>query len=99
MKSFLAVGIGGFLGAISRYSLSLFFPNTGGFPVTTLCINIIGCFFLAWLFTAFPKRSPIVLGIGTGFFLVPLQPFRHFPWRPYYFFKIINGYKPYFMVS
>lgn len=67
MKSFLAVGIGGFLGAVSRYSLSLLFPNTGGFPVTTLCINIIGCFFLAWLFTAFPKRSPIVLGIGTGF--------------------------------
>lgn len=68
MKSFLAVGIGGFLGAVSRYNLSLLFPNTGGFPVTTLCINIIGCFFLAWLFTAFPKRFPIVLGIGTGFF-------------------------------
>lgn len=68
LKSFFAVGIGGFLGAISRYSLSLAFPTTGGFPVTTLCINLIGCFFLAWLFTAFPKRTPIVLGVGTGFF-------------------------------
>ena len=80
MKSFLAVGIGGFLGAVSRYNLSLLFPNTGGFPVTTLCINILGCFFLAWLFTAFPKRSPIVLGIGTGFF-----------WSLYNLFDIFLG--------
>ncbi|WP_155592339.1 fluoride efflux transporter CrcB [Lysinibacillus cavernae] len=68
MKSFLAVGIGGFFGAISRYSLSLIWASSGGFPYTTLCINLVGCFCLAWLFTTFTKRTPIILGIGTGFF-------------------------------
>ncbi|MGG2073493.1 MULTISPECIES: fluoride efflux transporter CrcB [Lysinibacillus] len=67
MKSFIAVGIGGIFGAISRYSLSVIIPNTGPFPLTTLFINLLGCFCLAWLFTSFTKRTPIVLGIGTGF--------------------------------
>jgi len=67
LKTFLAVGIGGFFGAISRYGLNLIWPSTNGFPYTTLCINIVGCFCLAWLFTTFIKRIPIVIGLGTGF--------------------------------
>lgn len=67
LRSFLAVGIGGILGAICRYSLSLAVPNTEIFPFTTLFINLLGCFCLAWLFTSFIKRTPIVLGVGTGF--------------------------------
>ncbi|MEB2281705.1 fluoride efflux transporter CrcB [Lysinibacillus xylanilyticus] len=68
MKSFLAVGIGGFLGAICRYSLGLSLSNNGGFPFATLCMNLFGCFCLAWLFTTFTKRTPVIIGIGTGFF-------------------------------
>ncbi|WP_336635026.1 fluoride efflux transporter CrcB [Lysinibacillus fusiformis] len=67
MKSFFTVGIGGIVGAICRYGLSLAVPNSEGFPSTTLCINLLGCFCLAWLFTTFTKRTPVVLGIGTGF--------------------------------
>jgi len=67
LKPFFTVGIGGILGAVCRYSLSLAVPNSGGFPSTTLFINLLGCFCLAWLFTTFTKRTPIVLGIGTGF--------------------------------
>ena len=67
LRSFLAVGIGGILGAICRYSLSLALPNTEIYPITTLFINLLGCFCLAWLFTSFIKRTPIVLGVGTGF--------------------------------
>lgn len=67
MKSFFTVGIGGFLGAICRYSLSLAIPNAGGFPFATLCINLLGCLCLAWLFTTFTKRTPIIVGMGTGF--------------------------------
>lgn len=67
MKSFLAVGIGGFFGAISRYGLSLLLPNVGNFPLVTLIINLAGCFCLGWLYTTFTKRTPLVLGIGTGF--------------------------------
>ena len=67
MKSFLAVGIGGFLGAICRYNLGQALQNSGGFPIATLCMNLIGCFCLAWLFTMYTKRTPVILGIGTGF--------------------------------
>ncbi|QDQ02759.1 fluoride efflux transporter CrcB [Lysinibacillus fusiformis] len=67
MKTTLAVGIGGFFGAVSRYSISLFLTNTGSFPIATLSINLVGCFCLAWLFTTFANRTPLVLGIGTGF--------------------------------
>ena len=67
MKQFFAVGIGGFLGAITRYGLSQVMPPFNGFPYITVCINSIGCFFLAWLFTKYTKRTPLVLAIGTGF--------------------------------
>ena len=67
MKQFFAVGIGGFFGAITRYELSQTMPPFNDFPYITLCINSIGCFFLAWLFTKYMKRSPLVLAIGTGF--------------------------------
>ena len=67
MKSFFTVGIGGIIGAIFRYGLSIAVPNSEGFPSTTLLINLLVCFCLSWLFTTFTKRTPLVLGIGTGF--------------------------------
>ncbi|GLC89173.1 fluoride efflux transporter CrcB [Lysinibacillus piscis] len=66
MKVFVAIGAGGFLGALCRYKLSLLFQQEG-FPFTTLSINLIGCLCLAWLFTTFTKRTAFVTGIGTGF--------------------------------
>ncbi|MBS4209455.1 fluoride efflux transporter CrcB [Bacillus sp. FJAT-50079] len=67
----LAVGIGGFFGAILRYLISEWLPITNGFPMGTFVINLSGCFFLAWFFTITVKRwsiSPQVkLAIGTGF--------------------------------
>ncbi len=67
MKSILAVGIGGFFGAICRYTISLSIPHTGSFPLATFSINLVGCLSLAWLFTTFVNRTPLTLGIGTGF--------------------------------
>ncbi|KOS68554.1 membrane protein [Lysinibacillus contaminans] len=67
MKQFFAVGVGGFFGAMTRYGLSRVIPQESGFPLTTLCINSIGCFCLAWLFTKYTKRTPLILAIGTGF--------------------------------
>lgn len=67
MKLFFAIGIGGFFGAISRYGLSVLLPNTTNFPTTTLIINLLGCFCLAYLFSTFTKRTPLVLCMGTGF--------------------------------
>ncbi|QPQ35405.1 MULTISPECIES: fluoride efflux transporter CrcB [unclassified Lysinibacillus] len=67
MKTFFAIGIGGFFGAISRYYLSVLLPNNANFPTTTLVINLVGCFCLAFLFTTFTNRTPFVLCLGTGF--------------------------------
>ena len=67
MKQFFAVGVGGFFGAMTRYGLSRVIPQEADFPLSTLCINSIGCFCLAWLFTKYTKRTPFILAIGTGF--------------------------------
>lgn len=67
MKQFIAVGIGGFFGAMTRFGLGQVLPPLNGFPYVTICINSIGCFLLAWLFTKYTKRTPIILALGTGF--------------------------------
>ncbi|MDP4283746.1 MAG: fluoride efflux transporter CrcB [Bacteroidota bacterium] len=48
MKIILLIGIGGFIGAISRYLLSLGIQNKilSTFPYGTLTVNIIGCFLI-----------------------------------------------------
>jgi len=66
----LAVGIGGFLGAIFRYIIVewLLLPNE--FPLGTLVENLIGCFLLAWFLTLashyWKIHIRIRLFIGTG---------------------------------
>ena len=46
------VGIGSFLGGISRYLLTLFvqFKSATGFPFGTFAVNLIGCFLIGCLF-------------------------------------------------
>lgn len=43
---FIIVGVGGFLGAISRFSLNILEKKfiSHSFPVATLVINVLGCF-------------------------------------------------------
>jgi CrcB protein len=66
-----AVGIGGFFGAILRYSIGKLISPTNGFPFGTLTINLLGCLFLAWFLTITLNRRDInpnlILAIGTGF--------------------------------
>jgi len=66
-----AVGIGGFFGAILRYSIGKLISPTNGFPFGTLTINLLGCLFLGWFFTITVNRRDInpnlKLAIGTGF--------------------------------
>ena len=68
---YLFVGIAGSLGAILRYLIGIFLFTNSSFPYSTLIINLIGSFLLAWLITRFFKRtslSPaIATAIGTGF--------------------------------
>ena len=48
MKLVLLIGLGGFIGAISRYLLSLLIQNKffSTFPYGTLGVNILGCFLI-----------------------------------------------------
>lgn len=68
----VSLAIGGFFGAISRYSLGEWLHTEQDFPIGTLTVNLLGCFFLGWFFTISTTRwekinSHFKLGIGTGF--------------------------------
>lgn len=68
---YLAVAVAGFLGTALRYGLGLAFPESGGFPTTTLIINITGSLALGAL-TGFWSRVPVRFlwwrtALGTGF--------------------------------
>jgi fluoride exporter len=74
MTNLLFIGIGGFLGAIARYSLTIGITNRigGHFLVGTLAVNFSGWLLLA-LFTVWSARQlglpeHLRLMIGTGFF-------------------------------
>jgi CrcB protein len=51
-----AIGIGGFLGAITRYQLGLWWPAGTGVPWTTFAINVSGSFALGLLVTLMVER-------------------------------------------
>ena len=69
----LLVGVGGFFGAIARYSIFLLFGILNPkmlFPIPTLTVNVVGCFLLGWITSSLPNYStthPIVLALVIGF--------------------------------
>ena len=73
MKHALAVGAGGFLGAVARYLVSLgvarVWPRP--FPLGTLLINVTGSFVLGWFTTWVAARAELDpawrLLVATGF--------------------------------
>ncbi|MGE0614983.1 MAG: fluoride efflux transporter CrcB [Bacteriovoracia bacterium] len=58
---FLIVGLGGFIGAIMRYTLYLVERALGvtAFPWGTLAINLIGCFGAGMLFALAERMVPV----------------------------------------
>jgi len=67
----LAIGIGGFFGAISRFLISTFLQKAVGsfFPIGTLGVNIIGSFLIGFLILYFeniisPNQKALLI---TGF--------------------------------
>lgn len=69
----LAVGLGGFIGAITRYGVGLLVARvwTKGFPLATLLINVTGSFVLGFFSTYAAARSSLDprwrLLVATGF--------------------------------
>ena len=68
MKHF-AVGLGGALGAMSRFAIGLWIPTENNFPLATLVVNLVGSFVLAYLLTNTNifKNINIKLAVTTGF--------------------------------
>ncbi|MBP1950151.1 fluoride efflux transporter CrcB [Virgibacillus litoralis] len=70
MKIYLAVGIGGMVGASGRYGISILFWTNTSFPYATLIANLLGCFLLSFLLhhdSIKRKLSPEVFAaLGTG---------------------------------
>jgi len=60
----------GMHGALSRYGISMLI-GSGEFPLATLCVNLFGCFSLAFLMQYIAKVTSLspkfISAIGTGF--------------------------------
>jgi CrcB protein len=58
MTNILFIGIGGFLGAVTRYSASLWLGQRWGrsFPLGTFVINVSGSFLIGLLMTLLTER-------------------------------------------
>ncbi|WP_345243841.1 fluoride efflux transporter CrcB [Pontibacillus salipaludis] len=70
MYVYLAIFVGGALGASGRFMISLWLEENSVFPYETLLVNLIGCFILTYLSThpTLMKGIPsaIKVGISTG---------------------------------
>lgn len=72
MLNALAVGCGGFIGAASRYLLSMLINrfNTNSFPISTLIINVLGSFIIGLLTEIlmfyYPNNKKLQLFLTTG---------------------------------
>ena len=56
--AYLLAALGGGLGALARWGLSLGIPSAGGWPWATLLVNLTGCLLLGALHAVLVLRSP-----------------------------------------
>lgn len=71
MVACLYVGIGGFIGSVSRYLIGLLpYKMDSGFPIKTLLINIFGAFlisvFAAWIGKGRIQNDNLILLLKVG---------------------------------
>ena len=92
MQNLLAVGLGGFLGAIARYTIGQFVQSrlASRFPWGTLAVNVIGCLLIGILLGWISGRENV--SKSTELFLVtgpgrPSSARGHAPARPTRFLK------------
>jgi fluoride exporter len=58
MTNYLIIGLGGFIGAIARYTIALWIGQNWGrmFPLGTFVVNISGCFLVSLFMSLFTER-------------------------------------------
>ncbi|MGE3974688.1 MAG: fluoride efflux transporter CrcB [Bdellovibrionales bacterium] len=82
MYSFMLVGIGGFLGAISRFGISQVVRSyiSHPFPAATMLVNVLGCFALGGLLEYFREHQllPAATLLGAVGFLGSFTTFSAF---------------------
>ena len=72
-KTILYVAIGGAIGSVLRYLITLFINKqfSHPIPIATLLINILGCFLIGFLVGAFDKNNTLDISLKylllTGF--------------------------------
>lgn len=75
-RAFVAVAVGGALGALARYGIGLLVPRpSGAFPWATFLVNVLGGFLIGMLIVVITERSRahplarpfLVTGILGGF--------------------------------
>lgn len=59
LKTLLIVGVGSFTGGVLRYLVSKLLQNIGSqsFPISTLLVNIIGCFAIGLFYGLFERNN------------------------------------------
>jgi len=61
------IALGGGLGALARYGISLWLPTTPGhFPWGTFLINVVGCFLIGVLMVRWGQRPLLRPFLGVG---------------------------------
>ena len=81
MNTVLAVGIGGFFGAISRYLIATWIQKLSSsfFPIGTLSVNVIGSFLIGFLYLYFSHTiNPTLKAMLITGFLGALTTFSTF---------------------
>lgn len=69
LKNLLLVFIGGGMGSVLRFGVSLVtrhLPAIGNFPIATFIVNILGCFLIG-LFAGFSESSQWKFLLAVGF--------------------------------
>ena len=65
MSQLLAIGLGGFVGAITRYSIHTWALRLGTFPYGTLIVNVAGCFLLGAIYTFARERDDLSVNVQS----------------------------------
>lgn len=65
IRTFLFVGIGGAVGSMLRYGITVLIPrhNDASFPLPTFVVNLLGCFIIG-LLAGFALRSEFMIRGG-----------------------------------